>query len=107
MIITKASGEKEPFVKNKLRQSLLRSGARSEFTDQITQAIENGLTEGISTRLIYKQAYKLLSESERAVAGRYLLKDWIMELGPSGFPFERYLSEILSHQGYATKYLKK
>jgi transcriptional regulator NrdR family protein len=35
VIITKASGEKEPFTKNKLRQSLLRAGATEALADQI------------------------------------------------------------------------
>jgi hypothetical protein len=54
----------------------------------------------MSTKLIYKRAHKLLSKSSRPIAGRYHLKSGIMELGPSGFPFETYLSEILKHQSY-------
>lgn len=100
VIITKASGEKEPFAKNKLRQSLLRAGATRELADQIVQAIQKNLTKGMSTKLIYKRAHKLLSKSSRPIAGRYHLKTGIMELGPSGFPFETYLSEILRHRGY-------
>ena len=34
--------------------------------------------------------------------GRYHLKRAIMELGPSGFPFERYVNELLKQQGYKT-----
>src|SRR3970040_2498596 len=100
VIITKASGEKEPFTKNKLRQSLLRAGATEALADQIVQEIQKSLTEGMSTKLIYKRAHKLLSKSSRPIAGRYHLKSGIMELGPSGFPFETYLSEILKHQSY-------
>jgi hypothetical protein len=100
VIITKASGEKEPFAKNKLRQSLLRAGATGELADQIVQDIQTNLTKGMSTKLIYKRAHKLLSKFSRPSAGRYHLKTGIMELGPSGFPFEIYLSEILKHRGY-------
>jgi hypothetical protein len=100
VIITKASGEKEPFTKNKLRQSLLRAGATGELADQIVQDIQTNLTKGMSTKLIYKRAHKLLSKFSRPSAGRYHLKTGIMELGPSGFPFETYLSEILKHRGY-------
>ena len=100
IIITKASGEKEPFEKNKLHQSLLRAGASEALADQIVQEIEESLTEGMSTKLIYKKAHKLLSKTSLPVAGRYHLKNGIMELGPSGFPFEVYLSKILAHRGY-------
>ena len=100
IIITKASGEKEPFEKNKLHQSLVRAGASEALAGQIVKEIEKSLTEGMSTRLIYKKAHKLLSKTSLPVAGRYHLKNGIMELGPSGFPFEVYLSKILEHKGY-------
>lgn len=103
VIITKASGEKVAFEKNKLYQSLLRAGASPTLANQITQEIETNLTEGTSTKSIYKKAHKLLSKAERSVAGRYHLKNGIMELGPSGFPFEKYLSEILAQQGYTVQ----
>lgn len=103
IIITKASGQKEPFEKNKLRQSLLRAGAPEALADQIVQEIAGSLTEGLSTKRIYKKAHKLLSKASLPVAGHYHLKNGIMELGPSGFPFEVYLSEILARQGYEVK----
>jgi hypothetical protein len=102
-LITKASGEKEPFNKSKLRMSLERAGASASLADHITQEIEKDLTDGLSTKLIYKKAHKLLRSSARPVAGRYHLKTGIMELGPSGFRFEQYLSEILSHQSYTVQ----
>ena len=102
-VITKASGEKEPFEKSKLRQSLLRAGASPALAAQIVQEIQKSLTEGISTKSIYKGAHKLLSKTERPVAGRYHLKNGLMELGPSGFPFEKYVSEILTQQGYSVQ----
>ena len=103
IVITKASGKKEPFAKSKLYQSLLRAGASATLANQIVQSIEIDLTEGMSTKTIYKIAHKLLSKAERPVAGRYHLKNGIMELGPSGFPFEKYVSDILAHQGYTVQ----
>ena len=103
IIITKASGKKEPFSKSKLHQSLVRAGAPAALASQIVEAVELDLREGMSTRSIYKVAHKLLSKAERNVAGRYHLKNGIMELGPSGFPFEKYVSEILAHQGYTVQ----
>ena len=103
VIITKASGEKEPFDKSKLHQSLLRSGASESVVTRIVQEIQKNLTEEASTKSIYRRAYKLLSKTERPVAGRYYLKNGIMEMGPSGFPFEKYVSEILAQQGYTVQ----
>ena len=103
IIITKATGQSERFSIKKLRESLMHSGAKNEQIDAITAEITNNLYTGISTKKIYEMAYKLLQDSSRPLAARYNLKRAIMELGPSGFPFESYVGEILRYQGYKTK----
>ncbi|MEX2589052.1 MAG: restriction endonuclease, partial [Chitinophagales bacterium] len=47
--------------------------------------------------------FALLRKSSRPTAARYKLKKAIMELGPSGYPFERFVGEILRKQGYETE----
>lgn len=101
--ITKASGLKVPFNKGKLKQSLLRSGANSEQADEVIAEILEMLVEGMSTRKIYKTAFRLLRNVSRPMAARYKLKHAIMELGPSGFPFEQFVAELLKHKGYKTQ----
>ncbi|HRJ29823.1 MAG TPA: ATP cone domain-containing protein [Cyclobacteriaceae bacterium] len=98
--ITKASGEKQPFEKSKLLRSLTRAGASTILAEKIAAEVEKGLRSGMSTQHIYKKAHDSLKKASRPVAGRYHLKTGIMELGPSGFPFELYVSEILHHLGY-------
>lgn len=101
--ITKASGQKAPFNEGKLKQSLLRSGATNEQADDITNEVMEMLVEGMSTRKIYKAAFRLLRNYSRPAAARYKLKQAIMELGPSGFPFEMFVAELLKYKGYQTK----
>lgn len=101
--ITKASGLKVPFNKGKLKQSLLRAGANSEHADEIVSEVMETLVEGMSTRKIYKTAFRLLKNVSRPVAARYKLKQAIMQLGPSGFPFEQFVSELLKYKGYKTQ----
>lgn len=101
--VTKSSGEKEPFVRNKLVQSLLRAGASSILAEKITSDIEKSLRTDMSTRQIYQKAHDALKRASRPVAGRYHLKSGIMELGPSGFRFEQYVSEILHHLNYSVQ----
>ena len=98
--ITKATGEKEPFEKNKLLRSLTRAGASDILAEKIASEISNGLRIGMSTRHIYKKAHDALRKASRSTAGRYHLKNGIMELGPSGFPFELYVSEILKQKNF-------
>ena len=101
--VTKSSGEKSQFSETKLRRSLERVGASEEQINYILKEIENRLFEGISTKQIYKLAFSLLRDNSRHLAARYHLKDAIMELGPSGYPFEKYIAEILKAQGYSAR----
>ncbi len=103
IIITKASGENVSFSNEKLRKSLHRSGANAETIDEIISEVENQLFEGITTKKIYQIAFGLLKKSSKPFAAKYKLKHAIMELGPSGFPFEKYIAEILKFQGFKVK----
>ncbi len=100
LIITKASGESATFSEKKLRASLERAGASDAQVTNILEEIAPKLYEGISTKKIYRIAFNLLKNSSRHLAAKYHLKSAIMELGPSGFPFERFVAEILQRQGY-------
>jgi len=103
ILVTKASGEVIPFSEEKLLRSLTRSGASSELALSITRDIKPHLHEGISTKKIYRIAFSLLKERSKTAAGKYHLKRGIMELGPSGFPFEKFIAEILKREGYEVK----
>jgi hypothetical protein len=100
--VTKASGEQEPFDESKLRRSLQSAGAHDETINRIVESINQLLHDGISTQKIYRKAFELLKEDSKRLAGRYKLKDAILELGPTGFPFEQFIAELLNHQGYIT-----
>lgn len=101
--VTKASGERSPFSEEKLRHSLQAAGATNEQIDFIIKEILNSLYNGMTTKKIYRMAFNLLKDGSKHLAARYHLKQAIMELGPSGFPFEKYFAEILNCQGYSTK----
>lgn len=103
ILVTKASGERAPFHEDKLKASLKRSGADDNQIDQILSEISTQLYQGISTKKIYRIAFSLLKSGKKPFAARYSLKQGIMELGPSGYPFERFIGEILKHQGYSVK----
>lgn len=103
LIITKASGEKQPFSEYKLFQSLLRSGANEEIAATIIEDLKPRLYSGVSTKKIYKWAFGLLSSRSRHLAAKYHLKKAIMELGPSGYPFEKFIAALLQEMGYSTK----
>lgn len=101
--IIKRSGETAEFDPAKLRHSLERSGATDAVIQQVIDEVEERLYDGISTKEIYKKAFGLLRKSSRPTAARYKLKKAIMELGPTGYPFEKFIAEILTHGGFKTQ----
>ena len=100
ILITKASGEKVPYEREKLKNSLSRAGANDQLAATIMAEVEAQLVDGISSKKIYQHAFRLLRKTSRPSAAKYKLKRALMELGPSGYPFEKYIGEILTYQGY-------
>ncbi len=101
-LITKANGERELFHPEKLYGSLVNSGARADIAERITGEIASELTEGDRTTDIYKKAFRQLRKLERPAAARYSVKRALLELGPSGYPFEDFLGELYRRRGYTT-----
>lgn len=100
--IVKATGEREEFDPQKLRDSLIRAKASPEVADKIVSQIEAKLKDGDTTKEIYHGAFNLLEREERPAAVRYSLRRAIMEMGPTGFPFEQFVAEIFHAQGFET-----
>jgi hypothetical protein len=101
--VTKADGGIEFFKVEKLRRSLRRAGAAPEEVTHITGDIESRLYTGIKTQEIYRAAFELLRKSELGAAARYSLRRALFGLGPTGFPFERYLGRLFAAEGYTTQ----
>lgn len=98
--IIKSSGEKVKFSLDKLRASLNRIGADKKTVSQIIDKVRDELYQGISTKEIYNRAFALLKKKKSYLASKYKLKKAIYELGPTGFPFERFIAAILKYSGY-------
>jgi hypothetical protein len=101
--VRKYSGELVDFDKNKLLDSLKNAQADPELAQRIVDQILKELYSGMTTKQIYSRAFKMLKSQRRPSASRYKLKRAIMELGPSGFPFERYIGHIFRHDGYSAE----
>ena len=90
----------EPFSTEKLRRSLQRSGATDSVIEPILKDVESWIYEGISTRKIYDRAFGLLRKKTLTVASRYKLKKALMEMGPTGHPFEHFVGQVFKVLGY-------
>ncbi len=100
--ILKSSGELVPFDENKLHRSLTRAGSDKVLANRIIREISAQLYEGMPTGEIYRKAFAMLRSFARPMAAKYRLKTAIMELGPTGFPFEKYVAALLQSQGFET-----
>lgn len=98
--IIKSDGVRELFDPTKLERSLRKIGTEKEVVDMIVAEVSANLKEGNTTREIYQQAFSLLKKHQRPIAVRYSLKRAIAELGPSGFPFEKFIAQIYKAQDY-------
>jgi hypothetical protein len=98
--VIKGNGEKVLFDPEKLKQALASSGAEIAEQEKITSQVESKLFDGIHTQKIYQMAFDLLKKESHKIAGRYSLKNAIMEMGPTGFPFEIYVGKIFETMGY-------
>jgi len=100
--IIKASGEKELFDIRKFRRSLQKAGASRGLVEKIVREIKKQPNLR-STKDIYEYALAYLDKTDRPIAARYNLKRALMDLGPAGFPFEKFIAELFRAQGYAVE----
>tara|TARA_R110002051_G_scaffold88864_3_gene156668 strand:+ start:4529 stop:5356 length:828 start_codon:yes stop_codon:yes gene_type:complete len=103
MEIVKSSGERVKFSMSKLRNSLKRSGADDKLVNLIVDSVRDELYQGITTKEIYNRAFAILKKKQSIIASKYKLKKAIYEFGPTGYPFEKFVSAILEYSGYKTE----
>jgi len=103
LLIQKASGEIETFSREKLERSLSMTGASPVLVQRVIDRVAKKVSSGITTKKLYRMAFQLLQKEARYLAARYSLKHAVMSLGPSGFPFEKFVGALLEKQGYETQ----
>lgn len=101
--LVKTTGLLEQFREQKLRSSLQRSGASKDQIERIVAAVRERLYSGMATTEVFRIAWRLLRQERRDTAARYSLKRAIQQLGPDGFPFEKFVAELLRHDGWRTR----
>jgi len=103
VLIKKYSGEYQAFDVKKLINSLRRSKANENLIQDIAYKVQEEIEDGMTTKKIYQMAFKMLKGKSRVSASKYKLKKALMELGPSGFPFEKLVGKLFAHEGYTIK----
>jgi len=98
--IVKADGSEETFDPRRLILSLERSGASELSAERIARTITETVAPGTESREIYSRAFALLRREARPIAARYALRRALLELGPSGHPFEDFISHLYRVEGW-------
>lgn len=110
LFVRKEDGSTELFDQFKLKESLIKSGAKEEQAEKILHSVveafidegrkidksgEQGAEDTYCTASeIYERAFSILKEASRVVAARYSLRRSLLEFGPTGFPFEEYIAQL-------------
>ncbi len=100
--VLKHSDERKPFVVNKIIKSLKRAGADDRLAREIAEEIEKDRAIK-TTEDIHKKVFSSIRHRSRPVAARYNLKRAIADLGPTGFPFEKFVGRLLESFGYSVQ----
>jgi hypothetical protein len=98
--ITKSDGSRQIFDEEKLVNSLHRVGANKDVIDNVVEEIEREMWDGMPTTDIYTRAFALLKKHSKHVAVKYSIRRSLIELGPEGFAFEKFVGRIFGLWGY-------
>ena len=104
VLIIKANGEKQEFSKEKLLASIKRAGIPDDLQTDVLEHVASQVHEGMHTKDIYQHIVEFLHKKGLAFhQAKYSLKQSIMDLGPTGYPFEDYLAKLLTAEGFTTQ----
>ena len=101
--VINSEGEKEPFSFFKVFRSARRVGAPPVLARDVARMIAKEIHPGIKTSEIFSKIKKLLSQQKPESAIRFSLKEGMRRLGPTGFPFEKFIKEVLLSNGFEVK----
>ncbi len=102
-MIIKVGGVEEVFKPELLIDSLVRAGAGMHTAENITKTISASMVPGMTSKEIYTRAFAILRKESRPVAARYSLRRALLDLGPSGHPFEDFVSHLFSLEGWSVE----
>lgn len=101
--ILKSTGEEEPLNLEKVQNACRRAGASAQLCEVIGKEVEQQARDGMTTKEVYNIVQSILSREHPPTAARLNLRDAIIELGPIGYDFEKYIARMLMAYGYKTE----
>lgn len=99
--VVKKSGEKEEYSEEKVRRTMNRVGVPDDLKPEILSHIQQKFEKNeMTTDDVFHHIMEFLEPRDRKSSLRLNLRQAIFELGPTGYPFEKYLSKIFENMGY-------
>jgi len=93
-------GEEESFSEKKVYESARRVGASEQAAEKITNTIKEEVYDGIETSEIFDRIKELLDKESSKLSMKFSLKKGMRKLGPTGYPFEKFVGEIFHRLGH-------
>lgn len=104
MDIKKTTGEHEPFKEKKYLTSMRDAGIEYSLAQEVMRMVGRDKQNLRTTDSLHTATERtLVNTNNYAEAARYNLKRSIINLGPSGFPFEQFIARLFQAYGYATE----
>lgn len=102
--IVKASGFSEEFNENKIRHSLELSKVPDHLIPEVIRYVNSHFNPNSSTSDLHDLIRRfIVQKGLYQQSFDYDLRRAVMRLGPSGYPFEKYVAQLLQTQGYDTQ----
>jgi len=101
--VINSTGDREPFSPQKVYKSARRAGASKALAEKTVTLIEPKVKSGTRTSVIYREIKKILRQENPGVNIRFSLKVGMRKLGPSGFPFEKFIGEVFTRLGFEVR----
>ncbi|HRN95956.1 MAG TPA: restriction endonuclease [Candidatus Levybacteria bacterium] len=101
--VIKQNGERELFSEEKVLRSMQRVGLDKSVQPKVLEHIRQRLHPEMETSEVFAHIREYLNDhNEHQASIKYNLKQAIFDLGPTGFPFERYMQRIFQEIGYTS-----
>lgn len=100
--ILKSDGTRQQFLEEKLANSLRRVGAKDNAVAEIVDDVRRFAKDDMTTEEIYGRAFRLLRKHSHPAAVKYSIRRAMLELGPDGFPFEKFIARVFRTWNFET-----
>lgn len=101
MKVIKSSGEIEDFRPRKIYATIKEAGGSTKLARNAIKEVKSKYHKNFTTKEILEIVLNYLKDEPR-VQEKYNLKRAIMNLGPTGYPFEKFFARVLEEYGFKT-----